>query len=167
VEEIRELYAYNRWANARILGAAAALDPAAFARDMGSSFPSVRDTLVHILAAEWVWLSRWQGTSPIGLPTWDLSTCDEVRERWAEVEREQQAFIARLTDADIRRSMAYRDTRGRAWENELGQMLRHVVNHSSYHRGQVITMLRQLGAETVATDLIRYYREGGGSFPSR
>jgi uncharacterized damage-inducible protein DinB len=161
VEELRELYAYNRWANRRILGAAAALEPEAFGKDMGSSFPSVRDTLVHILAAEWVWLARWQGTSPTGLPSWDLATCDEVRKRWAEVEGEQQAFVEALTEADRRRVIAYRDTSGRAWETELGHMLRHVVNHSSYHRGQVITMLRQLGAETVGTDLIRYYREGG------
>jgi len=161
VKEIQELYAYNRWANRRILGAAAVLEPQAFGKDMGSSFLSVRDTLVHILAAEWVWLARWQGTSPTGLPSWDLVTCDEVRKRWAEVESEQQEFIEALTEADRRRVIAYRDTSGRARENELGHMLRHVVNHSSYHRGQVITMLRQLGAETVGTDLIRYYREAG------
>lgn len=161
MEEIRELYAYNRWANRRILGAAAALEPEEFGKDMGSSFPSVRDTLVHILAAEWVWLARWQGSSPSGLPTWNLATCDEVRKRWAEVESEQTAFVEALTEADRRRVIAYGDTSGRAWETELGHMLRHVVNHSSYHRGQVITMLRQLGAETVGTDLIRYYRERG------
>lgn len=160
MEEIRELYAYNRWANRRILGAAAALEPASFGKNMGSSFPSVRDTLVHILAAEWVWLARWKGSSPTGLPSWDLATCDDVRERWAEVEAEQQAFVEALTEADRRREVAYRDTSGRAWESQLDHMLRHVVNHSSYHRGQVITMLRQLGAETVGTDLIRYYRAG-------
>lgn len=161
MEDIRELYAYNRWANRRILGAAAALELEAFRKDMGSSFPSVRDTLVHILAAEWVWLARWKGSSPTGLPSWDLATCDEVQERWVKVETEQQAFVDALTDADRRRMVAYGDTSGRTWESRLDHMLRHVVNHSSYHRGQVITMLRQLGAETVSTDMIRYYREGG------
>lgn len=162
MQAIRELYAYNRWANGRILGVAAELEPAAFTKDMGSSFPSVRDTLVHILAAEWVWLARWQGTSPTGLPSWDLPTCDAVRERWTAVERERQEFISGLADADLNRVVPYRDTGGNEWASELGQMLRHVVNHSSYHRGQVVTMLRQLGAEAVATDLIRFYRAGGG-----
>ena len=162
MDDIRGLYAYNRWANRRMLDAAAALEPAAFTKDMGSSFPSVRDTLVHILAAEWVWLSRWQGNSPTGLPSWDLSTCEALREKWSEVERDQEAFVSGLADEDLTRVIAYGDTRGTAWENRLGQMLRHVVNHSSYHRGQVVTMLRQLGAVPPSTDLIRYYREGGG-----
>lgn len=158
--EIRELYAYNRWANHRTLEAASALSEEAFTRDLGSSFPSVRDTLAHVLAAEWIWLQRWKGTSPTGTPQdWDLSTPKAIRARWAEVEREREAFVSVLTDEDLRRAVNYRNTVGQPFENTLEEMLRHVVNHSSYHRGQVVTMLRQLGAEPVGTDLIRFYRE--------
>lgn len=160
IQEIRELYAYNRWANHRVLDAVAALDPASFTRDLGSSFPSVQATLAHILGAEWIWLSRWRGTSPTGIPaSWDLSTLDALRARWVHVEREQAAYVAGLTDADLDRAIDYRDLKGNPFTNTLGQMLRHVVNHSTYHRGQVATMLRQLGAEAVSVDLIRYYRE--------
>ena len=163
IEEVRELYAYNRWANDRILEAVAMLDAEAFGRDLGSSFPSVRDTLVHVLGAEWVWLSRWQGTSPTGLPGgWKLTTLAEVRSRWAEVTRDQLAFVAGLKEADLTVAVSYRNTRGESFTNTMGQMLRHVVNHSSYHRGQVVTMLRQLGAEAVSTDLIKFYREQPG-----
>lgn len=160
MDEIRELYAYNRWANRRILDAAAVLDAASFTRDLGSSFHSVQDTLVHILGAEWIWLSRWKGTSPTGLPaSWDLSTYDALCERWAEVERDQAAFVDGLTELDLGRAITYRNMKGEGFKNTLGQMLRHVVNHSSYHRGQVATLLRQLGAQAVSTDLIRFYRE--------
>ncbi len=160
MQDIRELYAYNRWANHRTLDAVVPLDEEAFTRDLGSSFASVRDTLAHVLAAEWVWLRRWRGSSPTGTPEdWDLSTLEAIRGRWAEVEREREEFLSGLTDEDLHRAMAYRNTAGEAFENTMGQMLRHVVNHSSYHRGQVVTMLRQLGAEPAGTDLIQFYRE--------
>nr|PZN91576.1 MAG: damage-inducible protein DinB [bacterium] len=160
IDELRELFAYNRWANRRILDAAAKLGPEALDKDLGSSFPSIRATLVHILGAEWLWLSRWKGTSPTGLPdSWDLSTLDAIRARWAEFEREQKEFIDSLGEDDLRRAVSYRNVKGEPFTNTMAQMLRHVVNHSTYHRGQVITMLRQLGAEPVSTDLIAYYRE--------
>lgn len=160
LDAIRELYVYNQWANHRILDAVSHLDAEAFDRDLGSSFSSVRGTLSHILAAEWLWLSRWLGHSPAGLPdSWDLSTLDAIRSRWAEVERDRQAFLAELTEEALGRRISYRDMKGRAHQNTFEQMLRHVVNHSSYHRGQVVTLLRQLGTEAVSTDLIRFYRE--------
>lgn len=160
IDEIRELYAYNRWANRRLLDAASRLSPEAFTRDLGSSFPSVGDTLAHIVAAEWVWLERWRGRSPTGPPdAWDLSTPGTLRAAWEEVDRNRQAFLVELTEAASGREIAYRTTSGQPFEQPLGQMLRHVVNHSSYHRGQVVTMLRQLGAEPPPTDLILFYRE--------
>lgn len=160
VEEIRQLYAYNRWANRRILGAAARLGPKELGRDLGNSFPSIRDTLAHVLGAEWIWLSRWQGVSPSGPPaSWDLSTIEALRARWTEVEREQEAFIVALTDDALGRMITYRNLKGDTFTGPLWQMLRHVVNHSTYHRAQVVTMLRQLGAEAVGTDLIQFYRE--------
>ena len=68
LEYIRTLYRYNDWANAHMLEAASQLDQEQFGRDMGSSFASVRDTLLHMLYAEWIWLERWHGRSPEGAP---------------------------------------------------------------------------------------------------
>lgn len=162
-EEMRSLYAYDRWADRRILEAAAALGDEELNRDLDSSFPSVRATLAHILGSEWIWLSRWRGHSPTGLPdSWDLATLDALRERWEEVEEEQRAFVEELDDDDLPRIVSYRTTDGTPHHHPLGILLRHVVNHSSYHRGQITTMLRQLGAEPVSTDLIRYHREREG-----
>lgn len=162
IDEIRELYAYNRWASRRIVDAASRLSADELARDLGSSFSSVRDTLAHILAAEWVWLERWRGRSPEAVPdSWNLGTPDELRAKWAEVEDDQAALLSELSEQDLLRRVAYRNTTGEAFEQPMGQMLRHVVNHSTYHRGQVVTMLRQLGAEAPSTDLILFYRQRG------
>ena len=68
LETLRELYAYNYWARDRQLEACAALSQEQFLRPMGSSFSSVRDTLAHVMGAEWIWLERWRGRSPQTMP---------------------------------------------------------------------------------------------------
>jgi uncharacterized damage-inducible protein DinB len=159
LEEIRELFAYHRWANARMLTAAGELDQEAFARDLRSSFASVRDTLTHMISADWIWLERWRGTSPTAGPGWDVTTHAALLSRWDEVERDQGAFLDGLGEADVERTVPYRTLNGVACETALGELCRHVVNHGTYHRGQVATMLRQLGVKPPQTDLILYYRE--------
>ncbi len=159
IEDLRELVAYNRWANARILDAAAKLDEEGFGRTVASSFPSVRETLAHILSSEWVWLERWHGRSLPGHPeSWDLGTLASIRAIWAEVERAQQGFLEGLTDDGAAQGFSYRNIRGQPFTSTYAETIRHVVNHSTYHRGQVITMLHQLGAAGVNTDLIAFYR---------
>jgi uncharacterized damage-inducible protein DinB len=161
-EEIAKLLAYNKWANARALEPVESLSTEELNRQLGGSFPSVRETLVHIYAAEWIWLERWRGTSPKGLPSPDeLSTLGVLKERWAKVEEERSTF-ARGLDADrLGETIAYSNLAGETRKNRLGELFVHVVNHSSYHRGQVANMLRQLGRKALSTDYVQYLDTGG------
>ncbi len=160
--EIRELFAYNRWANRRFLDAAAALGDEPLRRDLGSSFPSVAATLEHILSAEWIWLERWNGRSPTARPGhWNVGDLGGLRRAWDAVEAAQTAFVEGLDGDGLARGVDYRSLRGDPFRAPLWQLLRHVVNHSSYHRGQLATLLRQLGATPPNTDLVAYYRERG------
>jgi len=157
---ITELYSYNRWANAKTLAAASRLDNEAFTRELGNSFSSVRDTLVHILGAEWIWLERWNGRSPKALPSSaELPTLAAITERWKLVEEGQNSFMQGLGASDLSKAISYVNPRGETWTYPLGQQMLHVVNHSTYHRGQITTLLRQLGAEAVSTDLLLYHDE--------
>ena len=159
-ETIRELYAYNHWANQRVLTSVAALSGEQFTRSMGNSFGSVRDTVAHVLAAEWIWLERWLGRSPKALlPSSDFPTVAAIGERWATVEQDRNRLIQALTQERLQQPIAYINTRGERFSYLLWQQMMHVVNHSSYHRGQVTTLLRQLGAEPLSTDLLLYYDE--------
>jgi uncharacterized damage-inducible protein DinB len=159
--EVHELFAYNRWANGRLLDASAALDAEQFTRDMRSSFPSIRDTFVHILQAEWIWLCRWQGVSPTDAPEgWDEAEYPELRKLWTEHEREQTAWLESLHDATLNEPLAYVNFKGEPHRVRLDHLVRHVINHSSYHRGQVTTMLRQLGIAPPATDLVLFHTSG-------
>lgn len=159
-EDIRTLYDFNSWANHRVMESCASLSPEQFTRDLGSSYKSVRDTLAHILGAEWVWLERWHGRSPLGLlPAGEFPDYASLRERWSDVERDLTDFVASLTDDDLARIYDYKSTAGAAQSSPAWQMLQHLVNHGSYHRGQITTMLRQLGAKPQATDMIAFYRQ--------
>jgi len=164
-KDIRLLYDYNHWANTRILDAVSALTVEQFTQDLPSSYRSVRDTLTHIMSAEWIWLERWQGLSPIAMinPA-DFPDLDALKTKWTEVQREQTDFIQDVTDESLTNVIAYVNTSGETWRYPLGLMMQHLVNHSSYHRGQLITILRQLGAEPVATDFLMFLdvkSEGG------
>lgn len=157
LEEISKLYDYNRWANARTLRACETLPAEELVRPLGSSFSSVRDTLTHLLGAEWIWLERWQGRSPSALPPpEDYPSVESLRRGWAPIEEAQRSFLAGLTEARLTSVVAYVNTKGETWRYPLREMLVHVVNHASYHRGQVATMLRQLGRTPLPTDYLLY-----------
>ena len=160
LELLRLLFQYNQWADRRMVEACSALTNEQFTRDLGSSFRSVRDTLVHLYGAEWVWNERIEGRSPASLVAGtgfpDLAS---VRAKLEEMDNFYIEYVTRLTPQDLERVIHYKSFAGDEFSNPLWQTLHQLTNHASYHRGQIITLLRQLGAKPVTTDLIAYYRE--------
>jgi uncharacterized damage-inducible protein DinB len=158
LQTIQALYDYNRWANARFLDAIANLSPEQFTKDLENSFRSVHQTLVHILSAEWIWMERWKGISPKSMfGAAELTEVEAIRKRWDKVESERREFINALGTEKLATPVSYINTRGQPFTYPLWQMLLHVVNHSTYHRGQLTTLLRQVGAKPVGTDLLEFY----------
>lgn len=159
---IGALYRYNAWANEQVLDAASQLSPADFSRDLKSSHRSIRDTLTHIIWSEWIWLQRWKGVSPtLVFSPADFPNAEALRERFRSVSAERSALLRDLSAETLLQVVEYTNVRGEVWRYPLWQQLHHVVNHSTYHRGQVATLLRQLGATAPATDLLVYYDQGG------
>jgi len=143
---IRDLHEYNVWANTRILGTAAALTPAQLVAPGGASFDSVRDTLVHTMAAQWLWLERWQGRSPAAMPeAAAFSDMASIRTRWDEIERDTHAFVATLDDARLAVVVEYTNVQGERWTYPLWQQMIHQVNHATQHRSEAAVLLTQLG----------------------
>jgi uncharacterized damage-inducible protein DinB len=154
---IRRLYAYNEWANARYFAAARALSNEALGRPITSSFSSIRDTLGHIVGAEWIWLRRWLGESPTAQPSWTTgATLDELRREMDAVEAARHRFLDGVDATRLTKAVSFRFLSGRAAEASLVTLLVHVVNHSTYHRGQLATLLRQVGATPPSTDLLLF-----------
>jgi uncharacterized damage-inducible protein DinB len=161
--DLETLVDFNFWARDRLLDAAAKLAAEEYRRDLGSSFKSIRDTCVHIYSAEWVWYSRWEGRSPTQpLAFDDYPDVATLRAAWIDHEAKTRALVSAtgIGEAGVTRVIEYRLMNGQPGKSAFWQMLQHVVNHGTYHRGQVTTMMRQIGAAPPkSTDLIAFYRE--------
>ncbi|HEY4688378.1 MAG TPA: DinB family protein [Anaerolineae bacterium] len=157
VDYIRALYAYNAWANERSLDTAAQLSAEQFFVRAGASFDSVHDTLVHILSAQWIWLSRWQGTSPRAmLNPADFPDLAALRTRWDQVEQGTRAFVAGLDEAQLGRVVEFVNTAGEPHVFPLWQLMGHQVNHATQHRSEVAMILTQFGHSPGGLDFVRY-----------
>lgn len=157
-----ELYAYNSWANQRAFDAVEPLPSDLLARDLSNSFGSLHATLTHIVGAEWIWLERWHGRWPPSLPkSSEFSDLRAIRDRLNQVCVDRERWLSSLNPDDLGNDVRYLNLRGEFYAYPLWQQLAHVVNHSTYHRGQITTMLRQLGAAATSTDLLLYYDELG------
>lgn len=160
LHDVRKVYDYNEWANARFLADLEALRPDQLTAHVESSFPSLLATMGHLIAAEWIWLSRWQGHNPTAFPEWLIEpTLEDLRARLRKVESERADFLAGLSQDDLETNVDYRNLSGTAFSHRLLDLLLHVANHSTYHRGQLTTMLRQVGASPRSTDYVLFLRE--------
>ncbi len=145
-DTIRSFYAYGAWANARVLEAASHLDQMQLVAPDDGAYGSVRDTLVHIAAVQWVFLERWQGRSPSSM--WDpadFPDVEAIRERWAVVERETASFVDGLREDDVETVVTYRNFQGEPWAYPLWQQMLHQANHATQHRSEVAAALTRFG----------------------
>jgi uncharacterized damage-inducible protein DinB len=143
---LRELFTNNYWARDRQLRACGALTDEELLRPMGNSFPSIRETLVHLMAVEAMWLERWQGGSPAGYPgPEEFPTLAAIEARWREIEAATWSYLDSVDDAALDEPMTYRNFQGEPWTYTRRRLLHHLLLHQDYHRGQVTTLLRQLG----------------------
>ena len=160
LQDLHTLLDYNYWARDRMYAVLEALTQEQATRDLGGSFGSVHDTVAHLYAAEVVWYARWQGESPTSLITGaafpDLRA---IREAWIAHEAKMRAFTAALGEANINQVFPFKTFAGQTTASPFAQMLQHIVNHGSYHRGQVTAKLRQLGAPPAPSlDMIAFFR---------
>jgi uncharacterized damage-inducible protein DinB len=163
-DEVRELFAYNAWANRKMFAAASALPAEAYGRDLHSSHGGVHRTLAHIVWAEQLWLHRWLGKPNPAVPQGrDLTSVEGVQKRWEAVEAERASFLAGITAGTLEEGQVVRPSTGGEFRHTFREMFRHVIDHSSYHRGQVVTLLRQLGVTPPSTGLIVFFRERGAA----
>ena len=158
--ELQLLFTYNDWANKRAVQGASTLTLDQFSKPLGNSFSSVRDTLVHMYGAETIWLQRFRGASPSAFPDpTQFTDIAALESKWTPQAADLLNFVGNLTQQDIDRVVEYKTMKFGVYSNPMWQSLQHVVNHGTYHRGQITTMLRQLGAHPILTDLMHFYRE--------
>jgi uncharacterized damage-inducible protein DinB len=157
--DIRDLYDFNAWANRQIVTALRPLGSEEFRRDCRISFGSIQGTAIHIVGSEWIWLDRFvNGTYTDFMERmkaeWNSEKIPDaatLEARWEELDRRWRDFMSNLTDERLQTSVK---TRG--GEIPLVKCLQHILNHSTYHRGQVVSLLRQLGHTPPSTDYLLF-----------
>ncbi len=158
VTDLERLYDYGYWANRKIFAVLAQLTADQFTQNVAGSYGSLRNTLVHILSAEWGWLERCGGAvrGP-ALKAEDFQTVDSLVDAWTLVEAHMSTFLASLTDAGLLRNIEFTlPAMDRARVMRLGDLMQHGANHGVHHRGQIALLLRVLGYVPGNFDLLIY-----------
>ncbi len=157
LDTYRQMFEYNEWANRNIIDALSGIQPAELTKPRKSTFPSIKDTLIHILSSEWVWLQRWKGYTPeLPLNSKDFPTFRSLQSCLDTVSEEQREFIDALDNADLFKTLSIINLKGENRSYLLWQTMMHVICHSNYHRGEINTMICELNGSPVATDLLAY-----------
>jgi uncharacterized damage-inducible protein DinB len=149
------LFAFHHWAADRLLDALAPVTAGQLDAPWGGSFASGRALLRHVVGAERVWVSRWAGRSLPSIPDFPATHAGaDFRREWERVAAEERAFLAALEPGPLDRPLAYTNLKGEPCAYPLADVFVHVVNHGTYHRGQLSHLLRDLGVAPPATDYL-------------
>ena len=160
-DEARTLIRYSGWASKKVLDAMQSLTPEGRDRENGVSHASIGGTASHIYLAERLWFGRVHGNS---VPSLSTAAFAETAVEWPELQTQWEAWADALTDADTDRAIEYKLLSGAPGASQVKQIVTHLVNHATLHRGQIVGMIRQLGVQPPATDILWYYREQGQKF---
>ncbi len=157
---LRQYAEYNLWANSRILDAILLLNYEQQHKEIESSFNSLYKTIFHVRGSEIVWLSRLNKKPNISKVDDTFNgSMKELGNAWIEIDKQILDFVNNVSEEFLKKKLNYQNMKGDPFHDEIYLILQHVFNHCTYHRGQLVTMLRQAGAEQIpGTDFIAWAR---------
>ncbi len=162
-EYLTQVYDYTYWANRRYLDVAATLTNEQLHRSLGHSWGDVHATLVHMMSSEQVWLGRWRGDSPKGhLDPTGYPTVAALKSAWAAIEKQMRSFLASHSLEGLQEVVAYTNFRGESFRVPLWQMLMHVANHETHHRGELAAMFALMDVPHPEDEVIQYFLDLSG-----
>lgn len=135
---------YNHWANRLLANCLSGLDEEVIKTDITSSFPGIYPTLLHLWNAESVWWQRVKMVEhPEGPAVYFSGTGAELCKKWLEQSQLWEDWVLHATEAALQHAFIYHTTKKEQFKQSVSDVLIHLFNHQSYHRGQIVTMLRQ------------------------
>lgn len=165
-DDLFSLYDYQLWADRRVLDSVRALDETAYTRELGGGWPSIRATLVHLAGATHAWAERLEGRDATVLPTvGELPAFADAERLLTASDARLVAFLGTVGPERLDAPFAWRNLKGQERVVPLWALLRHVVNHGSYHRGQLSAMVKRVGGTPAATDLVLWAIERSAAVP--
>lgn len=157
---LQQYAAYNSWANKRIVETAMQLSDDQVRKEIVSSFPSVFKTVLHMMEVENVWWERLKLVEQTTPPGWFTGNYAELTKKWLALSGQWELWVKNANDANINHVFAWYNLKKEYFKEPVYKMLLHLFNHQSTHRGQLITMFRQLGVDKIPpTDFIVFGRK--------
>jgi uncharacterized damage-inducible protein DinB len=143
------LLEYHRWANGLLTSQIETLSPEIFNKDFRGSFGTLRATLLHLLDADHLWLTRFKGIPPADLPQTDNAAT--LIHEWLRIQ-DEMLEVARPLTTDPNKTLEFKTRKGQPIKMLLTEIITHISHHGSYHRGQMANMIRMAGEKPVGTD---------------
>ncbi|MEO6325313.1 MAG: DinB family protein [Thermoanaerobaculia bacterium] len=154
-DELASLYAYNRWADDRTAAALRSLPPGDYTRELGGGWPSPRATFVHLAGATNAWSERFIGCDATTLPAEaDLPLLENAVALLEAAHTKLEELLPTFSAERMAAPFTWKNLAGKERTAPFWAVLRHVVNHGTYHRGQISSMVRRLGGKPLATDMV-------------
>lgn len=149
--DVLKLVEYNIWAN-RLMGKQIeSLSPELFDKPLAGSFGSIKATITHVMESDWLWMNRFKGIPLAKVPAWQLDNAADIYREW-KIVQEDMLSVARTLAVDKNKMIAFVTRKGMHYELPFEDLIIHIANHGTYHRGQLTDMIRVVGGQPVSTD---------------
>jgi uncharacterized damage-inducible protein DinB len=160
---IKQTLDYSYWANHRYFAVTEGLTDEQLRRKQRHSWGDVHSVLVHMMSSETVWLKRWQGEAPKQhLEATSFPNLSSLKSAWAEVETNMRAFVEAQSEEDLQNVITYTNFTGQTFRVPLWQMLMHVTNHATHHRGELAAMFALMDVPHPEEEVIQYFLDLSG-----
>ncbi len=157
---LQQYAAYNLWANKTMSEVVSRLSEEQINKEIISSFPSIYKTILHLMEVENAWWERLLLVEHPKMSGWFTGNFQELQQKWFSLSEQWEKWITKANDANITHVFAYQNSKREHFKQPVYEMLLHLFNHQTYHRGQIVTMLRQLGVDKIPpTDFIHFSRK--------
>lgn len=154
-----KLFSYHKWATLACLEHVQTLGEEFYRKNGANSFASIQQTVEHVIGVEKLWLLRMNGVAKPAFEHFDVGTAEKAIEAFMLLHAEMELFFASLTEQQWEESLDYQNMRGDHLSTTRDEMLFTIVNHASYHRGQITSFLRQFGKQGIPLDYIYYQKQ--------
>lgn len=154
-----KLFSYHKWATQACLEHVQGFGEELYQKEGANSFSSIQATVAHVIGVEKLWLMRMNGVEKPVFEHYDVETTDKAIEAFMLLHAEMELFFASLSEEQWQETLYYQNMRGDNLATSREDMLFTVVNHASYHRGQITSFLRQFGKEGIPLDYIYYQKQ--------
>ncbi len=158
---LQQYAAYTTWANQQLFDCIGTLSEEQIGQEVSSSFPSIKKTALHMLDADSIWWQRLKLAEQIERPSETFSgNFAELSKKLMGQSKLWEEWVHNATETQLSHVFAYQNNKKEQFKQPVYEMLLHIFNHATYHRGQLVTMLRQLGVEKIpGTDFVLFCRK--------